>query len=540
MERTKLLSVTVIEIRTMAYAQPENVTVVWGQAPVVMLYYIVAKNGSVIHNADITLNVTPECPAGAFIIEEKDVYEMRINASLLSIETYLVNVTLVKMFYKTGNIVIRVDIVPIPTYLALSQKAASLEYAEAITIKTWYYVYETGAPITDADSVKYKIYYEDILVLEGDMIYSSSDKSYEFTVNSSELINNLLEELGNETIELPITFTVYIDAKKSVYVPQEDVVTITVYDIACYADIPETEIVAEWAENVSIPFEIIRNKTLMSIKDVEIYVSGLPDGSWNLIADRDGYILIINTTKLEVVEAINKSYVITLMFTKPYHDIPSRTISLTVKKVAVDVSFVGTPPKVVEKWQIFEEAKTTNIDVLVEHKGIPVEDAEILAYISSVEAGINESLEASATNIPGVFRIAIKWQDYPPGYKWTIVIRVTKVKVYGVYVPSDKVIYSEISYIIKMDYVSGSTKISVPVIGEVYVANIFYYPMLAVFALLLVVAGYKGINWWLTPWEVKQINKILKMVNKGVFKYEAPERREFILEMLSDELGIES
>jgi len=57
--------------------------------------------------------------------------------------------------------------------------------------------------------------------------------------------------------------------------------------------------------------------------------------------------------------------------------------------------------------------------------------------------------------------------------------------------------------------------------------------------MVLTYGGYKFSLWYLLSWEVKEVIKILKIVRKGIFEYPAPSRREFILEMLSEELGVE-
>ena len=53
-------------------------------------------------------------------------------------------------------------------------------------------------------------------------------------------------------------------------------------------------------------------------------------------------------------------------------------------------------------------------------------------------------------------------------------MKLLSVKVYGRAIPIDKVDYLALSYTIKIDYISGSTKISV-VGKEIYLVNIYFY-----------------------------------------------------------------
>ncbi len=541
---TKVLSVTVTKIKTIAYAQPEEINVTWGQAPEVLIYYIVAKNGSIIPMAIISVTSTPATDPAAFIVSYdsiRNVYVLNVNSSYLSVEAYyIVDIGFNKTFYEEKTVRIKVYVEPIDTVLSITPESTEVEYGDIVEFVANYYVYETGEVVSNAIA-NYTIKYREYNLSSGSFYFDGT--RYILTVNTTELIAKLANVMDVDYIDLPVTITVDVTFSKSVYMSQSKTLAITIYDIGTTVELTANEITAEWGENVSVGIRIIRNKTLEMVRDVEISVIApdMPNGSWSIAEVEDGYQLLVYTKMLEVVEVLNKSYLITLSFYKPYYEFPDRYITITVTKVSINVDFVGDIPSSVQKIQIIGEHKTTEIRVLVTHKGIPVEDAVVLINVSSVEAGKTKTYNASKTGVPGVFSITIDWADYPPGYTWRVVVSVRKVKVYGMWAPTDKVaIYPAlIERKIRMDYLSGSTRIKIPGVGVVYIANMFYYPILIILFSLIAYGGYKFFSWYMLPWEVKEVMKILRMIEKGVFEYPAPDRREYLRELIAEELGAE-
>jgi len=498
--------------------------------------YIVSKNGSYIYDADIDLNVSPNVVEEAFSVVFDGYYEINVNASLLEIQTYIVNVTLQKMYFEKGTIIIRVDVVPIPTSIIFSQKSAEIEYGDNITFSIWYKVYDSGEDIPFADVATFEAYYSEYLVMSGDVEYEQDLGRYVLSLSALKLMENLYV-ISKDNLSLPLTFSIFVRLGKSVYAHKVDIVTVTVYNIACYTETSSTEIFAEWGQNISIEIRVIRNRTLTPIYNFSMHISGIPDGSWQIKEYGLSYFITINTSMLEIVEIANKSYFIVASFEKEYHEIPSRTITLTIRKVEIDITVISPPPESVTRWQIFEESKVTNIDLLLEHNGDPIENAEIVAIMYSLEANINRTIYAVKTDIPGKYKIMINWQDFEPGYKWTIIIKVLSARIYGLDLTNRRLTHGEISYYVFMDYFSGSTRITVPIIKKkIHIANVFYYPLLIAMLFVLSYVGYKFFSWYFLPWEVKELGKILKMISKEKYDYGAPERRDYITKMISEEL----
>jgi len=539
MNVTKVLSVTVTPIRTFAYAQPKNITVIWGQAPEVDIYYVVTKNGSIIKDASVTIEVTPEAPEGAFRVEfsiAENRYKLYVNSSLLSIKAYyLVNITLSKQFCESKVVVVKVNVKPIPTYLMLSQKTFEIEYGDMVELEAWYKVYGTGEDIEYANAT-YVVYYEEYELLSGNFTYNPQTRTYIFSINSTDLVDVLTQILNVEYLDLPITLTVEVSFSKSVYLEQPETIAITIYDISCSVRVSEEEITAEWGEPVDITIEVLRAKTLEYVTSVKMDVCGIGEDVYTVENISTGLILHLDTSQLDL-----KTYRVTLNFAKPYHYIPEMVLTITVKEVSVSVGFAESPPKEVTKLQLIEEHKTTEIKVLVTHRNMPVEDAEVKVKVMSRQAGVTKEYKAEKTGIPGVFSVKIDWADYPPGYKWVVEVTIEKVKVYGKWVASDKLSYKVLEHEIRMDYVSGSTEITVPIINKkIYMANMFFYPMVILMLVGIAYGGYRFWSWWTLPWEVKEISKILKLIEKGIFEYPVPDRREYLMEMVASELGIES
>ena len=534
---TVVIPITVVPVSIISYAQPANITIIWGEATTVAIYYNRTRDLGFIYNANIVVNVYDESgnpvsvTPGALEITQNSVYVLRINTSLLDTMLYVVEVSLSKQFYDAGLVRIFINVLPIPTYIAISQKTVELEYDENIKMTVWYRYYETGEPIMEEDvNALYYIYYGEDIILDASMYSNLQYGYYYFIINATEIIEKMIDQGYNLTF--PVVLAIKIMMSKEHCISQEEFITLTIYEIACYVELTETEITAEWAQKVDVGINIIRNKTMEYIKDVDITVDGLPSGSWTLKETITGYLLSIDTSKLEVVQVTNKSYMITLSFYKPYHIISTRVITLTVNMVSINLRLVETLPDYVKKVQFISEEKITYVRIILEHNATPIEDAQIVVIVSSIEAGVNNTY--TAKKAPPVYEVAINWKDYPPGYNWTITVRVLSITVYGKEVPADKLSYSEIVEYIKMDYLSGSTRI--PGTNK-YLANMYLYPLVVVGLIALIFVSYKVISWLVLPWEVKEIIKILKMIEKGIFEYEVPEKKEYITEIVSKELS---
>ena len=542
-EKTFSITIVINARDTYATSNTTTVKVIWNETAYVLVsYYDNEYSPTQITGATVTFKVTPFGSNDTVYTGDLEPYGndylLTINFTQnLSIGNYKIKITLFKANFTSQSLEIALIIVPIPTYLTFSQKSAELEYSDVMTFKVWYQVYGTGEIIAGA-LASYDIYYGDYKILSGNMTYNSFDGSYEIYINTTRIVEKIREIQELQNITLPVTVSIYVHLEKSVYSSLDDVATIIIYNIACNVEVSETEIVAEWGENVSVLISIVRNKTLETVKGIQIALAGLPDWSWRIVETDEGYILLVDTTKLEVVEVINRSYLLTLTFYKPYHDILEKAITLTVTKITIDVKFAEPPPNKVTIIQFIERTKIIDIRILLEHLGLPVENANVSIRVYSIEAGIDREIIADKTTIPGVFSASIDWSEFPPGYKWILEVRVLSVQVYGRTIPMDKVDYLTLSHTIQMDYMSGSTKISVAG-KEMYLANMYFYPLIISLLMVLMYGSYRFFSWYLLPWEVKEVIKILKMIKKGIFEYPAPSRREFILEMLSEELGVE-
>ena len=528
--RTIIIPVTVDAVSTLSYAQPSNVSIIWGEMYSVTVYYNKTRDKKFIYGALPTITIFNESgyivsvPEGAFNLVVGDTYMLIINSSLLDTMLYIVEITLSKTFYDTGTVRIFVDVAPIPTYVALSQKKAELEYDEHVTIYVWYNYYETDEPVVGADAV-YSVCFGENLIVSGKMTYDASNKYYYFVLNATYIIDLMAQTYS---LEFPVVLTVYITVNKEHHVSQDDVITLTIYEIACYVKLAQTEITAEWGELVPIRIEIIRNKTNEFVGDVELSVGGLPEGSYTANRTDYGWLLIVDTYTLEV-----KSYHVVLAFSKPYHSIGSKELTLMVTEVHIAIDLVETPPNYVEKIQFISEDIRTKIRVLITHNKTPVEDAEVVVIVSSTDAGVNKTYVAQ--KVPPVYEATIYWREFPPGYNWTVTIKILSVTIYGRMIPADKIVFTEKAYYIAMDYMSGSTKIPGT---NIYIANMYFYPLVAILTIAIAYGGYKAISWWTLPWEVKEIIRLLKRLEKGVFEYRAPERKQYMVEMIQQELAL--
>ncbi|MEM2833606.1 MAG: PPC domain-containing protein [Candidatus Korarchaeota archaeon] len=509
---------------------PQYIEIQWQSSYSLIAEYIDSRTNRPIPDANVTYYLTDL--AGNVILQGQMIYSqgkysVTLNIALLSEGTYMVNIQASKSNYQSRTVSIYLAIRARATQLSAETTKLSLIYGQDISIRFYYKDIESGELVTEAEAS-----YD---MLGVDVDYSSSGS---------------LLDLGNGTYLLFIpttnigfigTFSVTIFLSKVHYQPQTITVTVIINPIPTYAVVPKDTYELSYGEYADIAVWYMEYETQQPIIDAdasfEIYYKGYLLKHGTLIVDVSGaFRLSIDT--LELLELVQQfeaaelpfSVLVKIYLSKQYYRSQTVTVAVTVEKLTLSVNVAEAPPQSIFKVQLIDEHKISRVTLSVLHNGVPVEDANIAIIVTSEQAGISRIYTANALGY-GVFSVTIDWADFPPGYVWIITVHIESVKVYGRWIPYDKIIYTKPTIKVFMDYVSGSTKV-----GPIYIANMFLYPMLVILMAAFSYGSYRIISWLMLPWQVREVIKILRMIEKGIFEYRAPDRKEFITRMISEEL----
>ena len=233
-------------------------------------------------------------------------YKIVFDTTKLEIGTYIINITLQKQFYAPQALIVRLTVEAIPTYMLFSFTTAVLEYGETIQLLVWYIAKTDQGEYTIGNAfVTYIIMIGNRTVDTGNMQFDSDQNAYVLVFNST-----LLTKIAG-IAELPAIFSVYINATKTVYAPQQNkVVTIRVNPVSTFVSISKTNITTEWGSNLSVSIEVRRNITFELIDDVNVSLEGLPADSWVIINRNGTYVVSIDTSLLD----INTTYFLKIGF----------------------------------------------------------------------------------------------------------------------------------------------------------------------------------------------------------------------------------
>ncbi len=535
-DEEKYLSVNVMARETILELSEVSIDIEYGEKHRIVLWYIDAKTYNPIPYADARywiyygdiLIISGELvyceDNGSYylIFDTKDI----INETWTYLGTYTISISICKTLYSPNNRIASVTVLKISTIAYASPESQSIEYGEDACFQI-YYLFTNGSIVLNAD-MRYEIILGDAVISVGEMIYDPVGEMYVLNISSAQIVEQMTDDW--------IIYTIRISAEKYYCVAQEIVLSLTITKIACMVEISGEEIFAEWGQKIGVEINIIRNQTLEPVYNISIILTGIPEYSWQVIGENP-YILLIDTSLLETIDTRNGSYVVEIMFDKEFHIIPPQSFSLAITKVQLILSFSVSPPESITYLQYIDRKKTTQFEVQISHNSTPMSNVSAYLHIYSIEAGIDRYIGLSESRVLGLYYCEIVWNEFPPGYTWLIEIGVHSILLYDFNITEDKLLYNRLTHELKMDYVSGSVVIEFPYLGKkIYLAKMYYYPMILLFMLFVAVGGYKVITWYLLPKEVKEIDKILKMLKKGIFEYASPSRWEYISKMIEKEI----
>ncbi|MGQ4892145.1 MAG: hypothetical protein ACP6IP_06615 [Candidatus Njordarchaeia archaeon] len=169
---------------------------------------------------------------------------------------------------------------------------------------------------------------------------------------------------------------------------------------------------------------------------------------------------------------------------------------------------------------------------------IPVSNADAkLTVMRGSEVVYETKLEPIEGKL-GYYTATLNWNSIPgfvPGEHYAIGVNVTTLRVNNVQVPSYNYEVVSPPKTILVDYIGGSSNI--PGVGRV--PSLIVYPSLILILVIGSILAYRVISYMMLPQEVRDIDKLIKLVEKEVYEYETETRDDTIRKMITSELGLE-
>jgi len=449
-----------------------------------------------------------------------------INSSNPRLGAYTLKVIFTKKYFETSEAIISLTVNPISTVTNANPSNVTLYWGETTNISINWRALRDYSRISGASM-------EVIVLIEGinvsvpkdAIIVTEVDGVYILCVNTS-LLND------------GITYEIKVIFKKQFYQTQTCSAYVTVEPIPATAVLSTTKLKMTWGDDANVSLTIIDTYG-KGVSNVEItMVDTIPEGSVYVTELGNGkYMIIVKGGLLSA----GTNYTLYLEFRKEHYDIPPERLLIIVEKIKVKVE-IETSTMIWKSISPFDYGKASSkllIHVFEISTNIPVDITGEVLLDGELIGWINETVLVS----PGVYEISISWDRVEPGtYRLGIQINtIIRGKYQGawelavsptIYVNGVRSDY--LGAVVNVDFISGHERI--PGIGPV--PKIYFWSLVGIVLVLSGIGIMKFIAWWRLPPEVKEIIKIIKMIKRGVYKYEAPPRKEFLMTAIKTELEL--
>ena len=524
------LTLTVIEVQTIAYAQPENITLIWSDIGQSEIYYNRTETGLGISGATLIVNITdrqgiPQSLDPITITEEDGYYLLTINSTKMTEGSYIFYINITRGNYTFQQVIIYVTIEEIPT--SVSYPATITAYLdENFTIRLLYYDLYHSAGVTDA-TLDYTI-----------MVFGTSQEVSAGTIiiydNGTYVIKFTAEELqeGSYTLEFTIAKAHYEGHLGSISIKIRLVKTTEVYD--------EVYDVV-WGDNITIEVNIISQREgeggLEGLSGTAVLVNASTnDVIKNLTLTDEGngqYVIIISTSADGIPIGV---YRIDIEFTSKYYEIDNISITLNVNPIVLDLKYDSKISTF--KNPVTGEATTTFVVRIYDtsRNGLPVSNATVKYYVMLGDEVLLSGTMTEDPNQLGTYTTKISWTNLEPN-TYSIVVQVEEIKIQGQTYSTQGVVQLKngappiVTARAEIDYLGGTTKIA-----GMKLPTVVFVPSTAAMLILVSVLGYKLYRYYKLPIEVREIEKIIKMLEKGEYFLETPPREEILKRMIEDAL----
>ena len=525
---TVVVTIIVNPIPTLASTNKDSVTTIWGQNVSLNVSYNRTDTKTGVESADnktyVIYHGGEKVLSGQLAELGNGRYELNLDTTKINEGSYILYIFMQKAFHENQTIVVQLTINPIPTIGLVSSSNITVYWGDTASIVFQYNRTDTWTGIPDATVTYYYTYFANGSLVSGyTVVNTDNDGKVTIRFNASGLFE-------------PGVYTLTIEAYKQHYVNASLTIGIEVKTrlMSAIASAQALELV--WGDKTNVTITVtdsITGKVLFLNKD-NFKLSTTLNSSLDIVIGEGIYYLVIDTTKLSKPVTVPE---ITIRVTKTHYMDQIVNISLTVNKVEIEATVSG--PESVTLNPLSGGTSTYKVGLFDKSRGgVPVESATVKLAIST-GANSYELEMASIPDEPGYYQATVDWANLPifrPGEDYSISVKVESIEIAGVEIPQSML---ENVVIIKggqasttVDYLGGSTDL--PGFGRV--PALLAYPILIVVLVIATVVGYKVVSYMLLPPEVKEIDKLIKQIEKDNYEYETEPRDEAIRKLLEESL----
>ena len=514
-----------------AYPQPANMTLTWGEEGSSQITYVRHRDGAAIKADSYSLtliDLTQGKPVDATSLTlsydlVNQYYVLTIDASGLNSSTlYKVVITFTKGHHETVDIEIYITVEPIPTVAIPSSTTVTTFYGEIVNLNVTYQM-SNGTLIPGA-TVTYAI-------ISGSQVIHSGSATMIDTGLYNINFNVTAVGLSEGAYRLTITIT------KGNYTTQVLTIDLRIQPRTLTLTLFPDAVDAVWGDTVNVTLYVNDYITQSGIEGAVISILGDEEVRKAMTIEDMGqglYVIVIDTTKINKTQ----DFVMSVNVSKENYNPNLASFKLKLSKVTLELTIKGASN--VQLNPVLGGSTSYKVGVFDKSRnGIPVTEAEIQMSILRGNETMYTVDMVPIEGEPGYYAASINWNNIPgfqPGETYSIKIEFKSITINNVNVPSNMIqttIATGSVTSTSVDYLGGHAEL--PGVGRVPV--LIFYPVLAIVLIFSSVVGYRVIMYMRLPEEVKEIDRIIKKLEKGIYEYEAVSREDEIIELVREGLS---
>ncbi|MGQ4891053.1 MAG: hypothetical protein ACP6IP_01055 [Candidatus Njordarchaeia archaeon] len=528
--QTLTIQLTVNSIKVDAIPQPSNMTLVWGTTGQSQITYTRHRDGSVLTAdsysmvlVDLTNGKTVGLDALQLTYDSTNGYYLLIvDAGKLNSSTlYKLIISFTKAHHETIDVEIYIQVEPIPTVAIPSSTLLVTYYGETVDLNVTYQT--TGGELISQADVGYQI------VSGSTVLYSGTATEIESGIYNIQF--NLTEiGLGQGSYRLVVLL------EKPNYTAQTLTIDLRVQPRALSVSLFPSAITVTWGDEANLTVYVKDYITGEGLADADIKLFGDPevvDAAQIIYMGGGEYIIAIDTSQISKTQDFSMN----LNVTKENYNSVIEPFKLTVNKVQLEITIKGASNVLLNP--ITGGTTTYKVGVFDKSRnGAPVTNATLNLQILKGNETVYSVEMKKVEGEPGFYTATINWNNIPnftPGETYGIRVQLTSVKINQIDVPASMVqptITSSSVQSTSVDYIGGHAEF--PGVGRV--PALILYPVLIIVLIIGSVVGYKVVMYMRLPEEVKEIDKLIKLIEKNVYEYETLSREDTIRSLLEEEL----
>jgi len=476
-----------------------------------------SRNSTIVSEAETFFRIMDTELGTVFVngsLIENNYYLLSIPLLKLSLGSYVSIVSLGKRFYENKTISISLSILAIRTYATSNITHLSVYWGDIVHVGCKYMNTETypATEIANATAT-FKVipFGQQNPVLTGELTYLNKTKEY--------LLNLDTKDIGLGEYKIKVTLFMKNYSSQSVEIDLE------VNPLVGLVIAPDT-IDLVWGESISFEVKVLDALTGEGLENFSYYAEMIGVGNVTAnLAYRGNGILFFNYS--DTTNLAPSQYSLMIKISKLNYVIETKYVTVNINDLDIRLSLCAYPESVqkIPFVSLREEQKKIEVLAYDYSHDKPLENARI---IYNITYGLKVFMVGELEEIsPGVYSIVIPWEKADIG-NYRVGIYISKISIDGKLIePRTRIALTGLTTTVEW---YGGTLWGMPAI--ILVPSLFTIVAIASFL------GYKYYLYFSLPIEVREIDKLLKMIQRKIYEYEYIPREEIISEIIKKELDL--